>query len=73
MDTDFLQKQDFIPDDKTTPGKKNLILSQHLAGPWFNLNIVKIERINNPPTHFSGWEVTFISMSNSNSAEVGNT
>ena len=62
MSTDALQKQDFIPDDETTKGKKNLVLNQHLAGSWFNFNIVKIERINNPPnspTHFSGWQVTY--------------
>jgi hypothetical protein len=53
-------KTKFIPDDKTTPGEKNLILSQHFAGPWFNLNIVKIERINNPPPAPSGWQVFFI-------------
>ncbi len=52
-------KTDFIPDDKKTPGEKNLILSQHLTGPWFNLDIVKIERINKPPSAHSGWQITF--------------
>ena len=50
----------FLPDDKTTPQDKNLILSQHLTGPWSNFNIVKIERIENSPQTDSGWEVTFI-------------
>ena len=66
-------RTDFIPDDKTTPAEKNFILSQHFTGPWFNFNIVKIERINNPPPAHSGWQVTFISMSASNSAKVGKT
>ena len=49
----------FLPDNKTTPDDKNLILSQHLTGSWFNLNIVEIKRIESSPQTDSGWEVTF--------------
>ncbi len=52
-------KTDFIPDDKATQSDKNLLLLQHLAGPWFKLKIIEIKRINNPPPAHSGWQVSF--------------
>lgn len=52
-------KTDFIPDDKATQSDKNLLLLQHLAGPWFRLKIVEIKRINKQPPEDSGWEVSF--------------
>lgn len=53
------EKKDFMPDEATTPEKKNLMLSQHLTNGWSNFNINMIERIESGDE--TGWEITFIS------------
>lgn len=46
----------FLPDDKKTPEDKNLKLSQYLTGPWHNLDIDKINRIEESADTDQGWE-----------------
>jgi hypothetical protein len=52
MATDFIADPYNLP----TPQDKNLILSQYLNGPWRDLNIIKIDRIEITP---KGWQVTY--------------
>jgi hypothetical protein len=52
-----LKKKWFIPDSESDAFGKNSILATHLSGAWNDLDIVRIDRIENDE---SGWEATYL-------------
>ena len=50
-------KTRFKPDSAETRADKNRALAAQLAGPWLNLNIIKIERKKSGGRE--GWLVTY--------------
>ncbi|MBE9570005.1 MAG: hypothetical protein KAU17_11975 [Spirochaetales bacterium] len=46
----------FLPDDETNPMDRNALLAAHLGTTWNNLDIIRIERIEESE---SGWQATY--------------
>lgn len=46
----------FIDDDETETIAKNTLLSAHMAGAWVDLDIIRIDRIEDS---MNGWQATY--------------